>query len=382
MAEVIEINDVRELASVRLAWNALLPDTPGASLFHTADWVELYWKHFGAGQRLRVLVVLSCGQPIGIVPLCVRLERFRVGPVRVLTYPLHDWGTWYGPIGPNVAATMLMAMRHLRERPRDWDLLELRWTDDNQSDRARTFRAMRAVGFRPHRAAYQETSVVQLDGRFSDYWESRASKWRNNLRRAERRLEKFGDVQYVRHRPESLTHGDGEPRWDLYNACCTIAGKSWQGQLADNTTLSSKRVGRFLREAHAVAARLGMLDMNLLAVDGQPAAFAYNYHFDSRVQGLRAGYNRALADAGTGSVVLARAIEDSFARGDAVYDLGTGWREYKQRLQTNVQTSYRLTHYRFTGLKSQGVRLSRWLKRSAALRAVRHKQGVKNEVAK
>jgi CelD/BcsL family acetyltransferase involved in cellulose biosynthesis len=72
MIYVQEINDIRQLAGIRLLWNALLPQTPGASFFHSLDWLEIYWRHFGAGQRLRVLVVSVDGRPLGILPLAVR----------------------------------------------------------------------------------------------------------------------------------------------------------------------------------------------------------------------------------------------------------------------------------------------------------------------
>ena len=57
MAEVIEVNDLDQLESFRLAWNALLPETPRASFFHTYDWFQHYWKHFGSRQTMRVLVI-------------------------------------------------------------------------------------------------------------------------------------------------------------------------------------------------------------------------------------------------------------------------------------------------------------------------------------
>ena len=71
MADVVEINDLEQLEDYRLAWNALLPQTPRASFFHTIDWLQTYWQSFGHPQKLRVLVVRSEGKPIGIVPLCV-----------------------------------------------------------------------------------------------------------------------------------------------------------------------------------------------------------------------------------------------------------------------------------------------------------------------
>ena len=97
---VIEVNDIHELAHYRLTWESLLAQTPNASFFQTLEWLTVYWQHFGDGCRLRVLIVQVHGKTIGILPLVVRKEQSKVGQLRVLNYPLHDWGTFYGPIGP------------------------------------------------------------------------------------------------------------------------------------------------------------------------------------------------------------------------------------------------------------------------------------------
>src|SRR4030042_1363916 len=127
MVHVEEINDIYKLSSYRLVWNSLLPQPSGATFFQSLDWLEVYWKHYGEDQHLRVMVVCSNGRPIGILPLVVRTEATRVGPVRVLTYPLHGWGTFYGPIGPNPTATLAAGPRHVRQTPRGSALLDLRW---------------------------------------------------------------------------------------------------------------------------------------------------------------------------------------------------------------------------------------------------------------
>ena len=104
MSYVREINDPQQLEELRLMWTAMLPSTPGASFFHSLDWLQVYWKHFGAGQQLRVLVLYVMDQPMGILPLAIRRERTRIVSVRLLSYPLHDWGSWFGPIGPHPRA--------------------------------------------------------------------------------------------------------------------------------------------------------------------------------------------------------------------------------------------------------------------------------------
>ena len=67
-----------------------------------------------------------------------------MGTVRVLTYPLHDWGSFYGPIGPDPGETLeRRAWSTWPAARRDWDVLELRWVDAGL-DRGETKQAMQA----------------------------------------------------------------------------------------------------------------------------------------------------------------------------------------------------------------------------------------------
>ena len=95
MTDVQEIRSIDELGEIRSLWQSLLAETPGASFFQSLDWLEVYWKHFGADQKLRVLVATEAGQPVGIVPLVVHPEATKVGRLRFLTYPLDFWGSFF-----------------------------------------------------------------------------------------------------------------------------------------------------------------------------------------------------------------------------------------------------------------------------------------------
>src|SRR6185437_16233180 len=125
--QVEEINDLAQLAPYRRQWRELHEHMDGASFFHTLEWLEVYWKHWGAGQKLRTLIVSQADRPVGILPLTVIHEQSRLGQIRTLTYPLHNWGSFYGPIGPDPAGTLAAGFDHIRRTKRDWDLLELRW---------------------------------------------------------------------------------------------------------------------------------------------------------------------------------------------------------------------------------------------------------------
>jgi CelD/BcsL family acetyltransferase involved in cellulose biosynthesis len=381
MLEVVEINRLEELEPQRAVWQKLFAETPGASFFQTFDWTVAYLRRYGHSQSPRILFVYEDGRPIGIAPMTVTSERTRLGAFRVLTYPLADWGTFFGPIGPHTEKTLSAALSHIRSTPRNWDLLDLRWSpaeeqesgDKSQGSGARdqesklrsqgsaTASALAASGFPARQSVWKETAIVDFDGDWSEYLAGRTTRFRNNLRRAQRRTQALGAVEFIRYRPRGAEAGESDPRWDLYDACVELAERSWQGASSDGTTLSHESVRSFLRETHALASRLGMVDLNLLLVNGRPAAFGYNYHHRGAVFGLRAGYDGELTQSGVGVVLYGLMFQDSFARGDKLFDLGPGSLESKRRWITRTASSYRFTHYPLIAPRAQLLRVKHWL---------------------
>ena len=325
------------------------------------DWLELYWRHFGGDQRLRALVVRADRQPVGILPLVVQKEQTRVGNVRTLTYPLHDWGTFYGPIGPNPTATLLAGLRHIARTRRDWDMLDLRWINVDGCDRGRSERTMEQVGFRPQAQVWDVAPRIEIDGAWAGLLE-RAGEEMAAQRRAMRATaarERRGLVHSLSS-PRAAC-GDGDPRWDLYDECVELAARSWQSGGGETATLSSPGVRQFLREVHAAAARSGNVDLSLLRLDGRPVAFVYNYIYDGRIYGLRKGFDPEFSTLRPGTTLEKMMLEDGFRRDDRLYDLGVGSLEIKAPWQTSVATSYRLTHFPAAISRVQLLRLKRWL---------------------
>ena len=361
MHTFVEINKIHQLDEYRDCWAELLVQTPGATFFQSLAWLETYWRHFGSNQKLRVLIVKQQSRVVGIVPLVVRREtKFVAGQCRKLTYPLNDWGSFYGPIGPDPKLLLGVALKHIRSARRDWDLIDLGWTND-RDDVIETALQLQALGISAKSQIQDETAIVDHRGTWEEYLASRTSKWRNNFKRWRKRLSEQGEVRHVRYRPEAAYAGGGDPRWDLYTVCEQIAENSWQGSSTDGTTLSHESVRAFLRDVHAVAANQGAADINLLYVDDEPVAFEYGYHYNGSVFGLRIGAEGPHARLGAGNLLYAMIIEDNFARGDHLFDLGPGSLDIKRHLMTRVVPIRRYTHYHPVAPGANLVRAKRWI---------------------
>lgn len=361
LGHVREIVHPDDLADLRPLWDSLLSRTPEADFLRSLDWLTVYWKHYGAQHRLRVLVVSQAGQPVGILPLVLTREATHLGSLRVLTYPVHEWGPFYGPIGPYPAATLALGLAHVRCVPRDWDLIDLRWVHTAGWDRGRTEASMRAAGFAPQRRPWSRVALLDLSRGWDHYWATRNRRWRKNVRRCERRLGERGTISHIRYRPSGSSPGSNDPRWDIYYACERIASRSWQGAAENGNTLSHAGVQPFMRDAHAAAARVGAVDINLLLLNEVPVAFMYGYFWQGRVLGMRMGFDPSLATEGAGTVLLQKMVEDSSRRGDQLINLGSDYLACKRYWQTSIDTTQRCTYFAPGSFRGQAIRCKRWL---------------------
>jgi CelD/BcsL family acetyltransferase involved in cellulose biosynthesis len=352
MPHVVEINCLSEADGYASCWQELLSQTREASFLQSLDWLRCYWRHFGEGQKLRLLVVLGPDGPLGILPLIVVRESTRLGSLRMLTYPLRDWATFYGPLGPNPTATLVSGMRHIRSTRRDWDVLDLRSTNQD-TDCGRTPVAMRLAGFRASESVRKQTDLVEFRGTWPEYLAGRSSKFRNNLRRNAARAERRGTVSYERYRPRGIALGEADPRWDLYETCLEISARTRQAAMPKGTTLSHAAVRDFFRDVHQTASDCGAIDINILRIGSRPAAFTYNYHCRGVVTGIRMGFDPEFAAVSPGALLLSLSVRDSFERGDRVLDLGTDRLDYKRQWRTRSVPVVRYAYYATASPRSQ-----------------------------
>jgi len=364
MPHVVEVNCLEQLQQYRLVWASLFQRTRKASFCQTLDWFDAFVHADEANVSPRVLIVTDDDdEPLGILPLVVREERTQLGPMRVLGYPTALDLARCGPVGPMPTVTLLEGLAHVARTPRDWHLLDLRGIDADGSDGRRTTAAMNLAGMRPKVEPWHERNVVALGDDWNDYWQSRDAGGRGRIEHLKRKLARRGTVEYVRHRPRGAMYGDDDPRWDLFTDCLTAARRSWQAATPDGVTLTTPAWAGFFREMHEAAARTGALDMNLLYVDGAPAAFAYNYVGGGTLTRIAMGHATGYAEDGVGSVLTAMMLRESHARGDRTIDFGPSNDDWKQFWATDRTKIYRASYCSPRALRPQMLRWGRSLRR-------------------
>jgi len=138
---------------------------------------------------------------------------------------LHEWGSFYGPVGPDPELTLTAGLEHIRRTPRDWDILELRWQGAVDTDPGQTQRAMLAAGFQSYATLSNRSAIVDLGGTWDAYWSARKGAWLRRFHHAERKLSEQGVISHVRYRPTGLAD-DNSPRWISTTPARSLPGEA------------------------------------------------------------------------------------------------------------------------------------------------------------
>ena len=309
---VIEIRDIAQLDDPQVAkiWDAAYAATERANWFQTRAWLKTTWQHANRRQSLRVL--LLDGENPAVVPLCVRDEDFKVGPLRMLTFPLADHSGEYWSLGADRYEPLAIALRHIKQTERDWDVIDLRWTDEDDVEGAR--QAFKSAGLPTQVHVRLERPVVDLTSS-ADYESRLPRKLRRNLRSARRKLEGLGELRTTHARPQP---GE-DPRLDLYEACVEVARESWQCQ--KDVGLASTKLSAMVRALHLEAAAHGQVDLFVTWLDERPISFTYSSTNQGRWCGLFNGYLPEFAKTGVGALTVHEAILAAASQGDTFLDL-------------------------------------------------------------
>jgi CelD/BcsL family acetyltransferase involved in cellulose biosynthesis len=283
------------LPALRDDWSALAERA--GNLFATPEWLELWWKHFGAERELLLTV-----DDDAVLPFYLWRER----PLRVVRVLGHGPGDELGPFGPGA-----------REALR-------RWVETERFD-------VLVCQQLPGRGSWGEalpggklvadtgSPVLDFDGKTWD--ELLAAKSRNlreQVRRRERNLERAHELTY---RLVADADGLDHALDDLFRL----------HRLRWGTGTTFGQTEAFQREFAATAAARGWLRLWLLQLEGSTVAAWLGFRYAGSECYYQAGRDPAYESSSIGFVLLSHTIREAVADGAGEYRFLRGDEPFKYR---------------------------------------------------
>jgi CelD/BcsL family acetyltransferase involved in cellulose biosynthesis len=192
------ITDVDKLAQIEHEWNNLLKVNQTKTVELCYDWQITHWKNFHDQASLYVLIVKDGDSIVGIAPLKRTYIRTYGIMLRSLDVIAARDSNYQDFIYPDGRADVVKALLdYVADHRHDWDILTLR----NVPDSTTTVELLTRNSSHPFALRIpivEKCLYLAVDIPWSDHVSTLPKKSRQEIANRRRRLEKQGQVRYVR----------------------------------------------------------------------------------------------------------------------------------------------------------------------------------------
>jgi CelD/BcsL family acetyltransferase involved in cellulose biosynthesis len=330
-----------ELPQLREEWQALFcarPNEPSTSF----EWTTAMARHHARPGDRRFLVRVERNRALAaVVPLVLR--RFKVIGQRIaLLAPLaEDYNTHSDLLLQSLDDdTVDAVVSALFELNADWDCFRMaRLLAENPLLTV----MRRSLEARHHRYAIREglsAYVLDLPRSYADYLSGRSAKFRNHLKRAERKLADSGQLD---------VHELADPgQFDTaFEALMHVERASWKHTFGSAITAVARQP-RFYRDFGLDALGAGRLHLQWMTLDSRPIAYNLGYVTAGGYHYLKTSYDHEFRPMSPATVLRAKLIESLIARGIARLDFPGDPYEWESQWTKQVRRRVVLTVYRST----------------------------------
>jgi CelD/BcsL family acetyltransferase involved in cellulose biosynthesis len=304
---------------------------PAAVERHRADWMALFaastcepctayeWvramcdAHLRRGDAFHLLVLRRDGRVCGLVPLVTARESLGGVAVRTLQPLMERYRTHSDLLVPAADAETATALAGaIRALPGGWDVFRLIQILESNPLLEPLDAAFRATGATVLRRPEAPSFYLPLPATFEAYLAGRSSKFRNHLRRMEKKLAATGPLAVT-------TAGVDLDVETAFDALLAVEAKSWKH--AHGTAITAvPHQTVFYRSLVRDMAASGALHLTFLTVGGETIAYNLGLVCRGEYAYLKTSYVEALKALGPAVVLRARLIERLIAAGVSALD--------------------------------------------------------------
>jgi CelD/BcsL family acetyltransferase involved in cellulose biosynthesis len=339
MISIRTIDTTESFAALACAWEALHAEAPAASIFTSWLWQHEWWKVYGQGQPLRILVATEGGRTAGILPLYVQTSKVAGFPVRHLRLLGTGGDTFPDDVGPVLGGSspgeVGRALAQAALRLEGWDILALADMDARLGFHDAAADEARQAGLSLREGVAERISYIDLPPSWDEYLKSASGTRRHRIRSRRRKLAAVGPARFfVWEEPASVD--------SAVDQLIALHRKRWDA-IGEPGSFASRQYNEFHRAVIKGCLARGWLRLYCLELAGRIVAIKYAYRFRNAIYFMQCGFDPDLAPHAVGSVLLGHAIEHAIGEGNTVWDFLRGEHAYKVEWGTGARNTMSVT---------------------------------------
>lgn len=324
----MRIREVNDFQSLRDDWNILLKkNLLGDNVFLTWEWLSTWWKHFGEGRKLLLLIVEDNSEIIAIAPFMLSKYKLPIfGTVKKVEFvgvSHSDYNNFI--ILKNEEECIKLILDYLMNTLVDWDWIELKEIPEN------------CEGYYPQKLFQDTTFKLRLNKRvcnicpyislpdsFDMLLRKLSKNMRQNLNKYLRRIKANHCVEFKRYDEAGFPVDSAMKLFmKLHEARWTAEGTS--GAFKDNP-----RFRDFHFEIAKIFADLDWLGLYFLLVDHEPISTQYTFEYGNKICYYLGGFDPHFSRYSVGNLTIMFLLERGIQNGFKEYDMMRGDEHYKR----------------------------------------------------
>ncbi len=308
------------------AWTALV-ERSGCTIFQTFEWQRAWWKYFGKGRRLNIIVIEREGRVIGIAPMIrERVGFFGIKIMSALKFAGSDISDYIDVIAEpdDLPEILKYLVEYIKSTEKTWDFFEMRDVSERYQTRDLLRRYLEEAGLKVFTYKGNVCPEVQLPATWENFLLHISGNVRYQLKKKSDRLKKAFPVEL-----ELIKDGDDAVE-NAVREFASIHGARWEGLGYKNAFKDANHLA-FHVEVAQMFARRGWLRMFFLKVGRSRVAVNFDFNFHDRIyfyQGNANGSEEVMKYS-PGFLLRCAAIEEGIAEGMKTYDMLRGDEIYK-----------------------------------------------------
>lgn len=328
-----ELNDFSEFEDLKGDWNQMLQKSRDNCVFSTWEWLWCWWKHFGKGRHLRILIAQEKDEIFGIAPLMLSKYSFlRLGNLHKMEFigtPHSDYNNFI--LLKKEKECLNLFLNHLLEFS-NWDLLELRDIREG-SISANALQDLCASQISKLKLRVSTLCPYINLPTSTEVFVNRLSRnMRRNLRKRMRKLREKYKVEVKIQRD----FGSVEEAMEIF---FKLHQKRWSSKGKPGAFIS-EAFRAFHRELAEIFDEKGWLALYFLTVNDEPVAAVYSFDYNEKKYGYLTGFDPDFGPYGVGNLLKMYVIEECVRTGFREYDLTRDFEPYKANWATGVRKNF------------------------------------------
>jgi CelD/BcsL family acetyltransferase involved in cellulose biosynthesis len=333
MLKIEKVDTLSGFQSLKEEWEALLKNHPQPNIFLTWDWLFCWWKHFGRGKGLQILLAKNDQEKImGIAPLYVTEERWgwqNLWQLKLLgTEPISSEYLDFLASPLNAKAVISEFLTHLAK----YSQLDLySFTDLGPNSNLLSYYSEPKGGI-----TLVPAEICPIIN-FPPTWEEYQLSLSKHTRQYLRQIFKF----FIEKKGGQLRKASAQDVETVLHKLFELHTRLWQSRGKSGGFLSQEKQKFHLEVARRFSEN-GRLGLYYLELDREIVSILYGFTYADTYYFYQSGFDLNYQKKSPGLAVLYYTIQDCFNSGRTSFDFLRGQEEYKSKWANDRHQTYHL----------------------------------------